>query len=256
MPKNMENNGAGNRTDVVVPLESIRAISERFVNTTYGFLFRKRVAYPIVANYVRNIWGKYGLVKSMLNSSTRSSYARAMIELQANVEFKDTIMVAMPKLVGEGFYTCTIHVKANYDGPSLFNVGSSSTTTTPIVDKKDKLERLIIDGKITIADDEGKPLEKVDYSGDHDSEDKVEPVDNEMASFYLQRGLVMVLIVCWNNVWKLIGILITTTTLTMMICMKAKKFLTTFNLYAISWISRYEVVRRNRLLEIIDSSVV
>ncbi|GJS84132.1 putative RNA-directed DNA polymerase [Tanacetum coccineum] len=178
-----------------------------------------------------------------------------MIELRANVELKDTIMVAMPKLIGEGFYTCTIrveyewkppmctcckifshvvdecpknigldvaknlknpihaprgvpvgpkmgfklvkqvyihvskknnahscgnkkkHVKANYDGPSFFNVGSSSTNTTPIVDKNDKLERLIIDGKITIADDEGKPLEKVDYSGDHYSEETYRNAD-------------------------------------------------------------------------------
>ncbi|GJS20443.1 hypothetical protein Tco_0449075 [Tanacetum coccineum] len=44
---------------------------ERFVNTVYGFFLGKRVAYPVVANYVRNTWGKYGLVKSMLNSSTR-----------------------------------------------------------------------------------------------------------------------------------------------------------------------------------------
>ncbi|GJX44287.1 retrotransposon protein, putative, ty1-copia subclass [Tanacetum coccineum] len=58
------------RVDVVVPVESIRAISERFANTAYGFFLGKRVAYPVVANYVRNIWGKYGLVKSMLNSST------------------------------------------------------------------------------------------------------------------------------------------------------------------------------------------
>ncbi|GJT64350.1 zf-BED domain-containing protein [Tanacetum coccineum] len=61
---------AGNRVDVVVPLEPIRAISELFVNTTYGFFLGKRVAYSVVANYVRNTWGKYGLVKSMLNSST------------------------------------------------------------------------------------------------------------------------------------------------------------------------------------------
>ncbi|GJY05453.1 hypothetical protein Tco_0371393 [Tanacetum coccineum] len=55
--------------DVVVPVEFIRAISERFANTTYGFFLGKRVAYPVVANYVRNTWDKYGLVKSMLNSS-------------------------------------------------------------------------------------------------------------------------------------------------------------------------------------------
>ncbi|GJY14155.1 zinc finger, CCHC-type containing protein [Tanacetum coccineum] len=59
-----------NKVDVVVLVESIRAISERFTNTAYGFFLGKRVAYRVVANYVRNTWGKYGLVKSMLNSST------------------------------------------------------------------------------------------------------------------------------------------------------------------------------------------
>ncbi|GKB90838.1 hypothetical protein Tco_0963110 [Tanacetum coccineum] len=224
-----------------------------------------------------------------------------MIELQADVELKDTIVVAMPKLVGEGFYTCTIRVEyewkpprcacckvfghvqdecpknigsgvaknlknpsqaprgvsvgpkvgfkpvkqvyrpvskknnanisgnkkkdaesrkevnntnpfdvlnsvendvdlgtnggtsnlaskeANSSGSSFWNVGSSSTTTTPIVEKIDKLERLIIDGELTLVDDEGKPLEKVDYSGDHDSEDEVERVDNEMTSFLASK---------------------------------------------------------------------
>nr|GEW36119.1 hypothetical protein [Tanacetum cinerariifolium] len=42
---------------------------------------------------------------------------------------------------------------------------------------------LVIDEEITLVDDEGKPMKKVDYSGDHDSEDEVEPVDNEMVSF-------------------------------------------------------------------------
>nr|GEU86943.1 hypothetical protein [Tanacetum cinerariifolium] len=42
----------GNRIDVVIPVDSIRAISERFVNTGYGFFLGKRVAYPVVANYV------------------------------------------------------------------------------------------------------------------------------------------------------------------------------------------------------------
>nr|GEW74609.1 RNA-directed DNA polymerase, eukaryota [Tanacetum cinerariifolium] len=60
---------------------------------------------------------------------------------------------------------------------------SSSTSTTPIVEKIDNIERRIIDGKVTLVDDEGKSLEKIDSSGDHDSEDEVESVDNEMSSF-------------------------------------------------------------------------
>ncbi|GKF00021.1 putative reverse transcriptase domain-containing protein [Tanacetum coccineum] len=62
----LESNGI----DVVVSAESIKAISERFANTAYGFFLGKRVAYPVVANYVRNTWGKFGLVRSMFSSST------------------------------------------------------------------------------------------------------------------------------------------------------------------------------------------
>ncbi|GJU09874.1 hypothetical protein Tco_1132270 [Tanacetum coccineum] len=170
----------GNRIDVVVPVESIRAISERFVNTAYGYFLGKRVAYPVVANYVRNTWGKYGLVRSMFSSYTglfsfqfssmeglnamlenfwvklhgvpitafsedglsaiatklgtplmfdsytsdmcmhswdRSSYARATIELRADVELKDNILAAMPKFNEEGYYTCNIHVEYEWKPP-------------------------------------------------------------------------------------------------------------------------------------------
>nr|GEV02442.1 zinc finger, CCHC-type [Tanacetum cinerariifolium] len=136
---------AGNEVDVVVPVESIRAISKRVANTTYGFFLGKRVAYPVVANYVRNTCGKYGLVKSMRNSYTgifsfqfssmdgldamlengpwfirnnplilkKSRYARYLIEVRADVELKDNTMVAMPKLVEEGF--CTSNVRVEYE---------------------------------------------------------------------------------------------------------------------------------------------
>nr|GEU82983.1 hypothetical protein [Tanacetum cinerariifolium] len=67
----------GNGIDVVIPVDSIRAISVRFANTAYG----------------------------------RSSYARVMIELQADVEFKDNIIVAMPKIIREGHYTCNVRVE-------------------------------------------------------------------------------------------------------------------------------------------------
>ncbi|GJT32738.1 beta-caryophyllene synthase [Tanacetum coccineum] len=168
-------NPVGNEINVVVPVESIRAITERFANTAYGFFLGKRVAYPVVANYVRNTWVNMAclwfirsnplilkkwhpdvnLLKEdvgnvpiwvklhgvpvmafsedglsaiatklgtslMFDSYTsdmcmqswgRSSYARAMIELRANVDLKDNIVVVMSKITGEGFYTCNIHVE-------------------------------------------------------------------------------------------------------------------------------------------------
>nr|GEW19524.1 RNA-directed DNA polymerase, eukaryota, reverse transcriptase zinc-binding domain protein [Tanacetum cinerariifolium] len=94
----------GNGIDVVVPVESIRAISDRFANTAYGFFLGKRVAYPVVANYVRNTWG-------------RSSYARVMIELRADVELTYNIVVAMPKITKEGHYTCNVRVEYEWKPP-------------------------------------------------------------------------------------------------------------------------------------------
>ncbi|GJW13490.1 copia protein [Tanacetum coccineum] len=175
-----------------------------------GFFLGKRVAYPVVANYVRNTWGKYRLVRSMFNSSTglfsfqfssmdgldamlenvswfirnnplilkkwhpdenllkedvstvpvwvklhgipvttfsedglsaiatklgtplmldsytsdmcmqswgRSSNARVMIELRADVELKDNIFVAMPKITRVGHYICNVRVENEWKPP-------------------------------------------------------------------------------------------------------------------------------------------
>ncbi|GJY92854.1 beta-caryophyllene synthase [Tanacetum coccineum] len=56
-----------NRADVAVSLESIRAISDCFGNSVYGFFLGKCIAYLVVENYVKNTWSKYGLIKSMMN---------------------------------------------------------------------------------------------------------------------------------------------------------------------------------------------
>ncbi|GJY35718.1 hypothetical protein Tco_0421096 [Tanacetum coccineum] len=45
----------------------------------------------------------------------------------------------------------------------------------------------LLAGNCVLSDDEGKPLKKIDYTGDHDKEDAVEPVDNEMTSFLASK---------------------------------------------------------------------
>nr|GEX06289.1 hypothetical protein [Tanacetum cinerariifolium] len=179
----------------------------------------------------------------------RSSYARALIKVRADVELKDNIMVAMPKLAGEGFYKCndecpknidsdvvkmmkkpcqtprgvpkdaepTIELsnsnpfdvlnsvendvdlgtnggapnlasrKTNSSGSLSSNVKSSSTSNTPLVEKINKIKRLIIEANVTFVDNKGKPLANVDFSGDHDSEDEVASVDNDMANFLASK---------------------------------------------------------------------
>ncbi|GKD40980.1 retrotransposon protein, putative, ty1-copia subclass, partial [Tanacetum coccineum] len=143
----------GNGIDVVVPVESIRAISDRFANTTYGFFLGKPVAYQGVMGFsmerldaiLENVWVKlHGVPVTafsddglsaiatklgtplMLDSYTsnmcmqscdRSSYARVMIELRADVELKDNTVVVMPRIKGEGNYICNVRVEYEWKPP-------------------------------------------------------------------------------------------------------------------------------------------
>ncbi|GKA94423.1 hypothetical protein Tco_0816461 [Tanacetum coccineum] len=63
------------------------------------------------------------------------------------------------------------------------------TSTTPIIGKIDKMERLIIDGTAILVDDEGIPLTTVDSSGDNDSDDEVASVDNDMTNFLASKDV-------------------------------------------------------------------
>ncbi|GJT17088.1 hypothetical protein Tco_0875794 [Tanacetum coccineum] len=256
----------GNGIDVVVLVYSIRTICEQYANTTYGFFLGKKVAYPVIANYVRNTWGKYGLVRSMFSSSTKLfSYQfssmdglDAMLEngpwfIQnnllilkkwhpdenlleedvstipvwvklygvpvtafsedglsgiatklADVELKDNIFVAMPKITREGHYACAGE-KKTVKKPSQTSRGvpvgpkigfkpqkeyqkeyrpvtkkpdASSrgnkkkgveptiecASNTPIGAKIDKIEQHIGEGKLRLLDNDGNPLVPMDES--------------------------------------------------------------------------------------------
>ncbi|GJS49629.1 reverse transcriptase domain-containing protein [Tanacetum coccineum] len=52
-----------------------------------------------------------------MQSWGRSSYARVIIELRADVALKDNIVVAMPKITKEGHYTCNVHVEYEWKPP-------------------------------------------------------------------------------------------------------------------------------------------
>ncbi|GJY51793.1 reverse transcriptase domain-containing protein [Tanacetum coccineum] len=155
---------AGNGADVGISMESVHVVNERINNSVYKFFLGKRVAYPIVENYVKNTWSKYGLVKSMMTTKSlflfkfsskdemdamlendslsviatklgtplmldsytsgmcteswdRSSYARAMVKLRADVELKDTLLVADPEFVYDGYIMSTIRVKYEWTPP-------------------------------------------------------------------------------------------------------------------------------------------
>ncbi|GJV46388.1 hypothetical protein Tco_1430924 [Tanacetum coccineum] len=127
-----------------------------------------------------------------------------MIKLRADVELKDTIVMTVPKLVGEGFSMCTIRIEYEWKPPSSSScnlakkgansdvvsslhgtsfVAFGSPTTTPLVERIDDLERQMMDEKLMLVDEDGKPLKKVDDPVNADSDSEVEKVFNETASF-------------------------------------------------------------------------
>ncbi|GKG48212.1 hypothetical protein Tco_0510097, partial [Tanacetum coccineum] len=52
-----------------------------------------------------------------MQSWRRPSYARAMIELRADVELKNNIVAVMPKINEESYYTFNIHVEYEWKPP-------------------------------------------------------------------------------------------------------------------------------------------
>ncbi|GKB13816.1 hypothetical protein Tco_0847739 [Tanacetum coccineum] len=118
----------GNGIDVVVPVDSIRAISERFANTAYGFFLGKKVAYPVVANYplilmkwhpdenllkedvsTVPVWKLHGVPGTAFSEDGLSAVATKLVE--------DNILVAMPKVTREGHYTCNVRVEYEWKPP-------------------------------------------------------------------------------------------------------------------------------------------
>nr|GEV17185.1 hypothetical protein [Tanacetum cinerariifolium] len=126
----------------------------------------------------------------------------------ADVEWKYTIVVVMPKLSGKGFICVPFMLnewKPTRKKPTANTSGNKKKGVEPtkevsnsnpcdvlnLVDNDEELginggiktwlEKLIIDGKVTVVDDDGKLLKKIDYPGDHDSDDKVYSVHNVMA---------------------------------------------------------------------------
>nr|GEV30047.1 hypothetical protein [Tanacetum cinerariifolium] len=119
-----------------------------------------------------------------LESWVRSSYARAMIELQDDVKLKDTLVVDIPKFGGEGYTRSTTRVEYEGKPPrcSTCKVFGHVLYERPKKIFSDILMNLKMPRQFTrgppliFVDDDGKPLNKVDsksINSDSDSDIKV-----------------------------------------------------------------------------------
>ncbi|GJV22727.1 ribonuclease H-like domain-containing protein [Tanacetum coccineum] len=83
----------------------------------------------------------------------------------------------------------------NDDDPIIEEVATGTKVTTtstqeegkcsvPLTERINFLEKQILEGKLVLVDDGGKPLEKVNYPNNSDSDNEVKPFENETASFF------------------------------------------------------------------------
>ncbi|GKC63133.1 hypothetical protein Tco_1095731, partial [Tanacetum coccineum] len=152
-----------------------------------------------------------------MQSWGRSSYARAMIELRADVELKDNLVAAMPKITKEGYYTCNIRVEYEWKPPSCAccnpeectkNTGAGATknlkktSQTPKgipvgqkmgfkpkqsnpFDVLNSVENDVDLGKLMFVDDDENPLIPTDIVG---SDSEVEVVFDKIANLRLSTS--------------------------------------------------------------------
>ncbi|GKC60654.1 hypothetical protein Tco_1088252 [Tanacetum coccineum] len=129
-------------------------------------------------------WERVAPVSAQLTSDLPKCHPK----LTRDILEKQARMVAYSPSLGTNGGTSNLASQAtNSSGSSFWNVDASSLSTTPVIEKIDKTEKLIIKEKVTLVDDEGKPLEKVASSCNYDSDDDVSSVNNDMAKFMAKK---------------------------------------------------------------------
>ncbi|GKA77618.1 hypothetical protein Tco_0784079 [Tanacetum coccineum] len=204
--KELRNSEVVEGAAVAIPIEAVEEVSSRFVNTLYGYFIGKRLAFPLVENYVKHTWAKYGLkrvqlheefflfqfdtkegmvsvmengpwlirlVPLMLNVWTpntdlkkeeikrapiwvklhhvpivaysevglrRSTYARVLIEVLAEKDLMESIIIAIPLSNGKGHTFATIDIEYEWQPPRC----STCQIFDHVTDQCPKLPKVVV----------------------------------------------------------------------------------------------------------------
>ncbi|GJU39274.1 hypothetical protein Tco_1192231 [Tanacetum coccineum] len=195
---------------VAIPLDAVEEVSSRFENTLYGYFIGKRLAFRLVENYVKNTWSKYGLKRIQLHDefflfqfdtkegmegvleSGPSTYARALIEVKADSELKDSIVIAI--LIGKdkGHTLATIDIEYEWKPPRRVEKGDASKTNENKVMPKDTIQP-----KPKVSDPKLSVKLHNSFSSLGDGED-AEELPNVGETSLPVKGFLMINIASWN----------------------------------------------------------
>ncbi|GKB53029.1 reverse transcriptase domain-containing protein [Tanacetum coccineum] len=86
------------KAKVKIHKASILDVHSRFSFSLYGYFMSKRVAFPVVENYVKKAWKKFGLVHVMMNSKGFFFFKFASVEGMNEVLENDGLIMMTTKL--------------------------------------------------------------------------------------------------------------------------------------------------------------
>ncbi|GKA05178.1 hypothetical protein Tco_0684298 [Tanacetum coccineum] len=107
------------RAAVAIPLDIVKEMSSFFNNMLFGYFIGKRLAFPLVESYGMEKVLENGswLISMCLNPWGKSAYARVLIEMSAETELPELVVVAIPFLDGTGHSLETIDVEYEWKPP-------------------------------------------------------------------------------------------------------------------------------------------
>ncbi|GJV23887.1 hypothetical protein Tco_1376582, partial [Tanacetum coccineum] len=123
------------------------------------------------------------IVSDVVKNLNNPRQATRGVPVAPNVRFKSTKQIYKPVSYKNGAITGG---KRNSAGKG---VASSSIITTPIAVRIDKFEKQLMEGKLILVDDNGKPLPKIVFTVTADSDSKMEEVFDEHETFMASTGL-------------------------------------------------------------------
>ncbi|GJV85665.1 hypothetical protein Tco_1525563 [Tanacetum coccineum] len=143
--------------DIWLPLASVHKVNDRMKNSLYGYFIGKRLSFPVVE----------------CNSFEALNAASPIIEEVASIKAT----------------TSSMQEERQRSTPLVerINVGTQNHFHFIIETRKNKMRGIGRIGNLVLVDDDGKPVEKVDYPGNMGSEDEVEQDENETTNYLASK---------------------------------------------------------------------
>nr|GEX70891.1 hypothetical protein [Tanacetum cinerariifolium] len=168
---------AGDGVDVLFPKESntwrkFGPVKSMMIKDMYLFKFGSKEGREAMLESGPWLTLNVPFILKQWTPDGRASYARAMIELKAEVDLRDTIVVVVPNSVVRGLLRALFVLSTSghlldvqnastfVDEEDVWGNQTPSTNATPAVARINKLERQMLDGKLVLV--KGDEVELLD----------------------------------------------------------------------------------------------